>query len=132
MCGGSSNLLLALESAEAAGPLLNSTSCGSFRSRTHTKPSHPRCQVIADKYELLDKELLELVEDVLLNRCENATERLLDYAALLDPKSHPTAVKRKGQVGGAAAAEKKASGLVWGGALGLGWWRGAIGGLGGI
>uniref|UniRef100_A0A1D2A7V4 methionine synthase n=1 Tax=Auxenochlorella protothecoides TaxID=3075 RepID=A0A1D2A7V4_AUXPR len=66
-------------------------------------------QVIADKYELLDKELLELVEDVLLNRCENATERLLDYAALLDPKSHPTAVKRKGQVGGAAAAEKKDS-----------------------
>lgn len=88
--------------------------------------------MIADKYELLDKELLELVEDVLLNRCENATERLLDYAALLDPKSHPTAVKRKGQVGGAAAAEKKASGLVWGGALGLGWWRGAIRGLGGI
>ncbi|CAD7704532.1 unnamed protein product [Ostreobium quekettii] len=51
-------------------------------------------QVKADVYEKIDKELLEFVEDVLLNRCENATERLLVYAATLDPKSKPTAVKK--------------------------------------
>ncbi|KFM22367.1 Methionine synthase, partial [Auxenochlorella protothecoides] len=51
-------------------------------------------QVIADKYELIDKELLGYVEDVLLNRREDSTERLLDFAALLDPKSPPTAVRR--------------------------------------
>ena len=106
-------------------------------------------QVEADKYELIDKELLEFVEDVLLNRqealstqrslntllkplanwylklcssssvyvmapprshtkptcrgfwlwrcrCENATERLLEYAATLEPKSKPTNVKKLG------------------------------------
>ena len=52
----------------------------------------------ADEYSKLDKELLEMCEDVLLNRCENATERMLDFAATLDPKSKPTAVVRKGQV----------------------------------
>ena len=51
-------------------------------------------QVQADVYEKLDKQLLTYVEDVLLNRREDATERILDYAATLDPKSHPTAVKR--------------------------------------
>ena len=51
-------------------------------------------QVKADVYDKIDKELLSYVEDVLLNRCENATERLLEYAALLDPKSKPTAVKK--------------------------------------
>ena len=65
-------------------------------------------QVIADKYELLDKELLELVEDVLLNRCENSTERLLEYAGQLDPKSPPTAVRRKGAAGGAGPAAASA------------------------
>ena len=55
-------------------------------------------QVKADVYEKIDKELLEFVEDVLLNRCENATERLLEYAGTLDPKSKPTAVRKKGQV----------------------------------
>lgn len=55
-------------------------------------------QVRADKYEKIDKELLEFVEDVLLNRCENATERMLEYAATLDPKSTPTNVRKKGQV----------------------------------
>lgn len=55
-------------------------------------------KVKADVYEKIDKELLEFVEDVLLNRCDNATERMLEYAALLDPKSKPTAVRRKGQV----------------------------------
>ena len=55
-------------------------------------------QVKADAYEKLDKELLEFVEDVLLNRCENATERMLEYAATLDPKSKPTAVRKMGQV----------------------------------
>ncbi|KAI7837900.1 hypothetical protein COHA_008281, partial [Chlorella ohadii] len=64
-------------------------------------------QVKADVYEKIDKELLEFVEDVLLNRCENATERLLEYAATLDPKSKPTDVKRKGQAAGAAAGGKK-------------------------
>lgn len=55
-------------------------------------------QVKADVYEKIDKELLEMVEDVLLNRCDNATERMLDYAATLDPKSKPTDVRKKGQV----------------------------------
>ena len=61
-------------------------------------------QVQADAYEKIDKELLEFVEDVLLNRCENATERLLEYAGTLDPKSKPTAVKRKGEAGGGGGA----------------------------
>ncbi len=47
-----------------------------------------------DVYEKIDKELLSYVEDVLLNRCENGTERILEYAALLDPKSKPTAVRK--------------------------------------
>ena len=51
-------------------------------------------QVKADVYEKIDKELLGYVEDVLLNRCENGTERILEFAALLDPKSKPTAVKK--------------------------------------
>lgn len=59
---------------------------------------HCFSQVKADVYEKIDKELLEFVEDVLLNRCENATERLLEYAGTLDPKSKPTAVRKKGQV----------------------------------
>lgn len=48
----------------------------------------------ADAYEKIDKELLGYVEDVLLNRCENGTERMLEFAALLDPKCKPTAVKK--------------------------------------
>jgi len=51
-------------------------------------------QVIEDAYEKLDKELLEYVEDVLLNRRDDATERLLDYSTTLDPKSKPTAVRK--------------------------------------
>ena len=51
-------------------------------------------QVKADVYEKIDKELLGYVEDVLLNRCENGTERMLEFAALLDPKCKPTAVKK--------------------------------------
>lgn len=68
-------------------------------------------QVQADVYEKIDKELLEMVEDVLLNRCENATERLLEYAETLDPKSKPTAVKRKGEAAdsGGASGKKKDS-----------------------
>jgi 5-methyltetrahydrofolate--homocysteine methyltransferase len=54
-------------------------------------------QVQADVYEKIDKELLEFVEDVLLNRCDNSTERLLEYAGTLEPKSKPTDVKKKGQ-----------------------------------
>ncbi len=55
-------------------------------------------QVKADVYEKINKELLEFVEDVLLNRCDNATERILEYAGSLDPKSKPTDVRKKGQV----------------------------------
>ena len=68
-------------------------------------------QVKEDVYEKIDKELLTFVEDVLLNRCDNATERLLEYAAILDPKSKPCAVRKKsdgaaaGGGGGPAAAE---------------------------
>merc|ERR1740138_168935 len=38
-------------------------------------------QVNEDVYDKIDKELLEYVEDVLLNRCTNATERMLEFAA---------------------------------------------------
>ena len=69
-------------------------------------------QVQADVYEKIDKELLEMVEDVLLNRCENATERLLEYAGTLDPKSKPTAVKRKGDVQDAGGQSSK-KGEAW-------------------
>ena len=69
-------------------------------------------QVKADVYEKIDKELLEMVEDVLLNRCENSTERLLEYASSLDPKSKPTAVKRKGEAGDASALSGK-KGEAW-------------------
>ena len=66
-------------------------------------------QVIADKYEDLDKELLSYVEDVLLNRCENATERMLEFAATLEPKCHPTAVRKLGTKAAASTGEKVAS-----------------------
>ena len=57
-------------------------------------------QVEEDVYEKIDKELLGYVEDVLLNRCSNATERMLEFAATLDPKSKPTALRKKGAEGG--------------------------------
>ena len=63
-------------------------------------PTHPlmhtcfAIQVIADDYSKLDKELLGFIEDVLLNRCENSTERMLEYAATLEPKCKPTDVKK--------------------------------------
>ncbi len=38
---------------------------------------------VQDVYEKIDKELLAHVEDVLLNRSEDATEKMLDYAATL-------------------------------------------------
>jgi 5-methyltetrahydrofolate--homocysteine methyltransferase len=63
-------------------------------------------QVEEDVYEKMDKELLEFVEDVLLNRCSNATERMLEYAATLDPKSKPTALRKKGGPGGGAGPAK--------------------------
>ena len=66
-------------------------------------------QVQADVYEKIDKELLQFVEDVLLNRCENATERLLEYAATIEPKSKPTDVKRIGQGLGAQTAKQQVS-----------------------
>jgi len=61
-------------------------------------------QVIEDVYEKIDKELLEFVEDVLLNRCDNATERMLEYAATLDPHSKPCAVRKLGTEATGAAA----------------------------
>uniref|UniRef100_A0A7S3R8G4 Methionine synthase n=1 Tax=Dunaliella tertiolecta TaxID=3047 RepID=A0A7S3R8G4_DUNTE len=66
-------------------------------------------QVKEDVYEKIDKELLEFIEDVLLNRCDNATERMMEYAATLEPKCHPTAVKKKGaaQVAGGGGEGKK-------------------------
>ena len=64
-------------------------------------------QVIADDYTKLDKELLEMIEDVLLNRCENSTERMLEYAGTLDPKCKPTDVKKKGAAPGAKATGGK-------------------------
>jgi methanogenic corrinoid protein MtbC1 len=69
-------------------------------------------QVKADAYEKLDKELLGYVEDVLLNRCENATERMLEYASTLEPHCRPTDVRK---LGGAAAVggAKKAGGESW-------------------
>jgi hypothetical protein len=51
-------------------------------------------QVKADVYEEIDKELLGYVEDVLLNRRDDATERMLEFAARLDPKCRPTALRR--------------------------------------
>lgn len=53
-------------------------------------------QVKEDVYEKMDKELLAYVEDVLLNRCDNATERLLSFAATIEPKSKPCAVRKIG------------------------------------
>jgi 5-methyltetrahydrofolate--homocysteine methyltransferase len=67
-------------------------------------------QVIEDQYEKLDKELLSFVEDVLLNRCENATERMLEYAASLEPKCKPTAVRK---LGVAAAKNDGPKGATW-------------------
>jgi 5-methyltetrahydrofolate--homocysteine methyltransferase len=67
-------------------------------------------QVIEDDYHKLDKELLEYIEDVLLNRCSNATERMLEFAATLEPKCGPTKVRRKGQ---AAMESAAATGATW-------------------
>ena len=61
-------------------------------------------QVEEDVYEKIDKELLGYVEDVMFNRRADATERMLDFAATLDPKSHPTQLKRKDGFGPAAPA----------------------------
>ena len=69
-------------------------------------------QVEEDVYEKIDKELLEYVEDVILNRCSNATERMLEFAATLDPKSKPTALRKKGAAAGDAGATK-ADGKAW-------------------
>jgi 5-methyltetrahydrofolate--homocysteine methyltransferase len=66
-------------------------------------------QVEEDEYSKLNKELLEYVEDVLLNRTDDATERLLEYAATLDPKSKPTAVRKNGDAAAVAGAQTKGS-----------------------
>jgi 5-methyltetrahydrofolate--homocysteine methyltransferase len=64
-------------------------------------------QVQEDQYEKIDKELLTYVEDVLLNRREDSTERMLEYAATLEPKCKPTAVRKLGEA--AAGAGPKLS-----------------------
>lgn len=92
---------------------------------------HP-AQVIADEYEKIDKELLEFVEDVLLNRCENSTERMLEYAATLEPKCKPTDVKKKGQGAGAAEGGKKQVGGGGGRLAGVGVGVRLAGSLGGL
>ena len=69
-------------------------------------------QVEEDAYEKMDKELLEYVEDVLLNRCTNATERMLEFAATLDPKSTPCNLRKKGAAGG-GAVKAAGSGKEW-------------------
>eukprot|EP00898_Chlorokybus_atmophyticus_P000980 jgi/Chlat1/1883/Chrsp145S02203 len=46
-------------------------------------------QVKADEYHKIPKDLLEHVEDVLLNRCDDATERMLEFAAQLDARNKP-------------------------------------------
>jgi len=66
-------------------------------------------QVEEDEYSKLNKELLEYVEDVVLNRTDDATERLLEYAATLDPKSKPTALRKNGQAAEVSNATKTAS-----------------------
>jgi hypothetical protein len=68
--------------------------CCSTPNPTSAAKCCPRLQVQADVYEKIDKELLGYVEDVLLNRRADATERMLEYAATLDPKSKPTAVRK--------------------------------------
>ena len=60
---------------------------------------------IEDKYENIDKELLGYVEDLVLNRREDSTERMLEYAATLDPKSKPCVLRKKGAVVEASAAK---------------------------
>ena len=60
-------------------------------------------QVEEDVYEKIDKELLKYVEDVMFNRSPDATENMLNFAATLDPKSKPCALKRKDGSGGPAA-----------------------------
>jgi cobalamin-dependent methionine synthase I len=61
--------------------------------------------VAEDVYEKMDKELLSYVEDVLLNRCSNATERLLAFADSIEPKCKPCAVRKKGVAAGAVAGD---------------------------
>ena len=48
-------------------------------------------------YEKIDKELLEYVEDVLMNRRPDATERMLEFASTLDPKSKPCKLRKLGE-----------------------------------
>jgi hypothetical protein len=71
-------------------------------------------------YEKIDKELLEFVEDVLLNRCENSTERMMEYAATLEPKCKPTDVKKKGQALAQEGGKKQVGckGVIGGGRVG--------------
>jgi 5-methyltetrahydrofolate--homocysteine methyltransferase len=51
-------------------------------------------QVKEDVYANIDKELLKYVEDVLLNKRDDSTERLMEFASTIDPKSKPCNVIR--------------------------------------
>ena len=65
-------------------------------------------QVKEDDYDKIDKTLLEYVEDVLLNRREDSTERILEYAATINPKSKPTNVLPLGTAQEADGSASKA------------------------
>lgn len=67
-------------------------------------------QVQEDEYDKIDKTLLEYVEDVLLNRRDDSTERMLEYAATIHPKSKPTKVR---PVGAEQEATEKAQTEAW-------------------
>ena len=76
--------------------MLSTSTMHLFDTLAQLHPTFASCtlQVIADDYTKLDKELLGFIEDVLLNRCENSTERMLEYAGTLEPKCKPTDVKK--------------------------------------
>lgn len=67
-----------------------------------TRSCRVSVQVQEDVYEKLDRELLVYVEDVLLNRRDDSTERLMEFAGTIDAKSKPCAVRR---LNGAAAPD---------------------------
>lgn len=102
--GGVSNLAFSLRASEC------------IRRAFHSVFLHYACQagmdmgivhaaqVEADVYSKIDPELKGYVEDVLFNRREDATERIMTYAETIEAKCHPTDVKK---IGGAEPASNK-------------------------
>ena len=68
--------------------------------------------MIEDVYEKIDAELLGFVEDVLLNRRSDSTERLMDFAATIDKKSEPCHVRRLAAVAEPVVAPPAAPAVV--------------------